>query len=179
MSTCYGLAEAELGVSADVKEQSFLGIYFPSTTAIRCRKFRLRLLDQRIGGALAQLSENETKFLGMEKPVTEVKVRSLPAARNSQPYRNCRACAGNTNCIPICPIQAKYDPTITLNEATNRGAKLIDHAVASEIIVEDGRVSQINFIKYKDEAGPKTGEGASRPGSTSSPQTPSRRRGCC
>jgi hypothetical protein len=49
----------------------------------------------------------------MEKPVTEVKVRSLPAARNSQPYRNRRACAGNTNCIPICPIQAKYDPTIT------------------------------------------------------------------
>ena len=28
-----------------------------------------------------------------------------------------RACAGNTNCIPICPIQAKYDPTITLNDA--------------------------------------------------------------
>ena len=54
----------------------------------------------------------------MDKPVTEVRVRSLPAARNSQPYKNRRACAGNTNCIPICPIQAKYDPTITLNEAT-------------------------------------------------------------
>src|SRR5712675_169883 len=117
------------------------------------------LLDQRMGDALSKLTEDETKFLEMEKPVTSVKVRSLPAARNSQPYRNRRACAGNTNCIPICPIQAKYDPTITLNEATNRGAKLIDHAVASEIIVENERVSQINFIKYTDEAGPKTGEG--------------------
>ena len=86
-------------------------------------------------------------------------MRSLPAARNSQPYRNRRACAGNTNCIPICPIQAKYDPTITLNEATNRGARLIDHAVASEIIVENDRVSEIKFITYQDEAGPKTGEG--------------------
>jgi choline dehydrogenase-like flavoprotein len=95
----------------------------------------------------------------MEKPVTEVKVRSLPAARNSQPYRNRRACAGNTNCIPICPIQAKYDPTITLNEATNRGANLLDHAVASEIIIENERVSQINFIKYENEAGPRTGDG--------------------
>jgi choline dehydrogenase-like flavoprotein len=159
LSKWYGLAEAELGVSADVKEQSFLGIYFPSTYSYPMPKIPPSLLDQRIGGALAQLSENETRFLGMEKPVTEVKVRSLPAARNSQPYRNRRACAGNTNCIPICPIQAKYDPTITLNEATNRGARLIDHAVASEVIVADGRVSQINFIKYTDEAGPKTGEG--------------------
>ena len=46
-----------------------------------------------------------------------------------------------------------------MNEATNKGAILIDHAVASEIIVEDGRVSQINFIRYKNEAGPRTGEG--------------------
>ena len=159
LSSCYGRAEAELGVSADVREQSFLGIHFPNGYSYPMPKIPPSLLDQRIGNALAQLSENETRFLGMEKPVTEVKVRSLPAARNSQPYRNRRACAGNTNCIPICPIQAKYDPTITLNEATNRGAKFIDHAVASEIIVEDERVSQINFIKYTDEAGPKTGEG--------------------
>jgi choline dehydrogenase-like flavoprotein len=108
------------------------------------------------------LTDEETKFLGMEKPVTEIKVRSLPAARNSQPYRNRRACAGNTNCIPICPIQAKYDPTITLNEATNSGARLIDHAVASEILVENDRVSGINFITYKNEAGPKTGDGCVR-----------------
>src|SRR5258705_13046448 len=115
------------------------------------------LLDQRIGEALAQLTEDATEFLGMGKRVTSVKVRSLRAARNSQPYRNRRACAGNTNCIPICPIQAKYDPTITLNEATNRGAKFIDHGGASEIIVEDDRLSQINFSKYTDGAEPETG----------------------
>ena len=117
------------------------------------------VLDQRMAEALAKLTDEETGFLGMEKPVTAIKVRSLPAARNSQPYRNCRACAGNTNCIPICPIQAKYDPTISLNDATNMGAKLLDHAVASEVIVENGRVSQINYITYDNEAGPRTGEG--------------------
>jgi choline dehydrogenase-like flavoprotein len=159
LSSCYERAEAELGVSADVKEQSFLGIDFRKDYTYPMPKIPASLLDQRIGEALSQLTEDETKFLGMEKPVTSVKVRSLPAARNSQPYRNRRACAGNTNCIPICPIQAKYDPTITLNEATNRGARLVDHAVASKIIVEDGRVSQIKFIKYENEAGPRTGEG--------------------
>ena len=84
----------------------------------------------------------------MGRSVTSLAVRSLPAARNSQPYRNRRACSGNTNCIPICPIQAKYDPTITLNEATNNGARLIHHAVASEILLENGRVSGINFLTY-------------------------------
>jgi choline dehydrogenase-like flavoprotein len=159
LSTFYARAEAELGVSADVDEQRFLGIDFPKGYTYKMPRIPPSLLDQRIGEALAQLTEDETEFLGMGKPVTSVKVRSLPAARNSQPYRNRRACAGNTNCIPICPIQAKYDPTITLNEATNRGAKLIDHAVASEIIVENERVSQIKFIKYEKEAGPRTGEG--------------------
>jgi choline dehydrogenase-like flavoprotein len=159
LSSCYERAEAELGVSADVKEQSFLGIDFRKDYNYPMPKIPPSLLDQRIGAALSKLVEDETKFLEMEKPVTEIKVRSLPAARNSQPYRNRRACAGNTNCIPICPIQAKYDPTITLNEATNRGAILVDHAVASEIVVENGRVSRINFIKYANETGPKTGDG--------------------
>jgi choline dehydrogenase-like flavoprotein len=160
LSSFYARAEAELGVSAEVKEQSFLGIDFHSPKDYTYPMPRIpgSLLDQRIGDALSQLTENETRFLGMEKPVTEIKVRSLPAARNSRPYMNRRACAGNTNCIPICPIQAKYDPTITLNEATNRSAKLLDHAVASEIIVQNERVSQINFIRYKNESGPKTGE---------------------
>jgi len=159
MSSYYARAESELGVSADVKEQSFLGISFAKDYAYPMPRIPPSLLDQRIGDALAQLTDQETKFLGMEKPVIGIKVRSLPAARNSQPYRNRRACAGNTNCIPICPIQAKYDPTITLNEATNRGATLEDHTVASEILIENDRVSGINFITYKNEAGPKTGDG--------------------
>jgi choline dehydrogenase-like flavoprotein len=159
MSPYYERAEAELGVSADVKEQSFLGIAFSKNYTYPMPRIPPSLLDQRVGDALAQLTDEQTKFIGMDKPVTAIKVRSLPAARNSRPYGNRRACAGNTNCIPICPIQAKYDPTITLNEATNGGARLIDHTVASEILVEDNRIAGINFITYKDEAGPKTGNG--------------------
>jgi choline dehydrogenase-like flavoprotein len=93
---------------------------------------------------------------GMGRSVTSLAVRSQPAARNSQPYRN-RACAGNTSCILICPIQAKYDPTITLNDATNNGARLVHHAVASEILLENGRVSGITFLTYDREGGPNTG----------------------
>lgn len=159
ISPYYDKAEAELGVSADVDEQRFCGIDFTPGYSYPMPRIPPSLFDQCVGRALAQLNDGDTQFLGMGRPVTELKVRSLPAARNSQPYRNRRACAGNTSCIPICPIQAKYDPTITLNEATENGARLIDHAVASEILIENDRVSGINFISYEKEAGPKTGNG--------------------
>jgi choline dehydrogenase-like flavoprotein len=158
VSPWYETAEAELGVSADVDEQRFAGItFFTPGYTYPMPRIPPSLFDQRVGAALAQLPEAETKFLGTATPVTGLRVRSLPAARNSQPYRNRRACAGNTSCIPICPIQAKYDATITLNEATNNGAQLIDHAVASEILIENHLVSGINFITYENEAGPRTG----------------------
>jgi len=155
----YQKAEAELGVAADVDEQRFSGIDFSGNYQYPMPRIPPSLFDQRVGQALAQLGDGETQFLGMGRSVTSLAVRSLPAARNSQPYRNRRACAGNTNCIPICPIQAKYDPTITLNEATNNGARLVHHAVASEILLENGRVSGITFITYDREGGPKTGRG--------------------
>ena len=180
----YEKAEAELGVSGDVADHSFAGLTFSPGYAYPMPRIPPSLFDQHVNETLAHLTDDETKsleFLGTAAPVTSLTVRSLPAARNSQPYRNRRACAGNTSCIPICPIQAKYDATITLNEATNNGAKLIDHAVASEILVDaNNRVSGINFITYKDEAGPKTGTWLRQGhGSTSSPRMASRRRGCC
>jgi glucose dehydrogenase len=151
----YGKAEEELGVSADLEEQKFLGIQFPADYKYPMPKIPSSLVDLAVADALKSLSADETKFLEMETPPTQIRVRNLPAARNSQPYRNRRACAGNTNCIPICPIQAKYDPTITLNDATSTGfVQIKDRTVASDIVVgENGRVSQVNFISY---AGPKT-----------------------
>jgi glucose dehydrogenase len=157
----YQQVEAELGVSANVDDQRFPGIdnMFPDNYEYPMPRIPPSLFDQRVGEVLEHLSDEETQFLGMGRSVTSLAVRSLPSARNSQPYRNRRACAGNTNCIPICPIQAKYDPTITLNEATNNGARLVHHTVASEILIENGRVSGINFITYDREGGPKTGSG--------------------
>lgn len=163
MSKYYERAEAELGVAGDVADHSFAGLTFSPGYAFPMPRIPPSLFDQHVNETLAHFTDDETKsleFLGTAAPVTSLTVRSQPAARNSQPYKNRRACAGNTSCIPICPIQAKYDPTITLNEATNNGAKLMDHTVASEILVDaNNRVSGINFITYKDEAGPKTGSG--------------------
>jgi glucose dehydrogenase len=155
----YGKAEEELGVSADVADQKYLGIEFLED--YKMPKIPNSTTDQYVDDCLKSLTEDETRFLGMAEPVKRIPVRSLPAARNSRPYRNRRACAGNTNCIPICPIQAKYDPTITLNDAMDTGfVKMRSRTVASEIVVgENGRIGQINYIRYKSDLGSESETG--------------------
>jgi glucose dehydrogenase len=159
----YCKAEAELGVSANISDQKYLGIEFSPGYEYPMPRIPTSTVDQQVDKSLnaIPLTEDETKFLGMAEPVKQIPVRSLPAARNSQPYRNRRACAGNTNCIPICPIQAKYDPTITLNDAMDTGfVKMKSRTVASEIVVgENGRISQINYIRYKTDLGPESETG--------------------
>jgi glucose dehydrogenase len=147
----YGQAERELGVSADVRDQAGLGIPYAAGYSYPMPRIPPSLVDAAVADALAKLSESDRAALGMDDVKKPIRVISTPAARNSQPYGNRRACAGNTNCIPICPIQAKYDPTITLNEALDSGnVEFLDRAVASEVVVgPNGRVSQINYIRYE------------------------------
>lgn len=87
-------------------------------------------------------------------------VSSTPAGRNSQPYMNRRVCHGNTNCTPMCPIQAKYDPQFTLSLALDTGnVDMISKSVVDTINVdENGLVSELNYITYDDISVPaKTG----------------------
>jgi len=156
----YRKAEEELGVSADIGEQNYLGITFPAGHRYPMPRIPESLTDRAVRNALKNLNPAETAFLGMSRPPTEIPVRGVPAARNSQPYKNRRACAGNTNCIPICPIQAKYDPTITLNEALNhKSVTMMKKTVAKEIVLDGDlrRVTQINYIDYGTGAAQKEG----------------------
>jgi glucose dehydrogenase len=156
----YRKAEEELGVSADIGDQKYLGVTFPPDYRYPMPRIPESLTDRAVGRALENLKPAETAFLGMSSPPTKIPVRGVPAARNSQPYKNRRACAGNTNCIPICPIQAKYDPTITLNEALNhKSVTMMKNTVAKEIILDGGlrRVTQIDYIDWGTGPTQKTG----------------------
>jgi glucose dehydrogenase len=108
----YDDAENEIGVAADVAHQTYLGVTFTPGYQYPNPEIPLTLTDQLFAGAV----NGKQDFDG--QPVT---VSPTPAGRNSRPYDGRRVCAGNTNCIPICPIQAKYDPTITLNKALDTG----------------------------------------------------------
>jgi glucose dehydrogenase len=148
----YQLAEKEIGISASVADQKYLGITFPPGYQYPMNPIPLSLVDSAVSHGIS----------GMSLDGVPLSVTSTPAGRNSQPYQNRRVCAGNTNCIPICPIQAKYDPSVTLEAALSTGnVEVRAQTVASEILVNgNGRVSQVNYIQYQQPGGQPTGTGS-------------------
>lgn len=143
----YGQAEAEIGVAGNRQDQSYLDLSFsqdyPMPGIVQS------YLDQQVAAAIGE---------GFTYDGQPVKVSPTPQARNSRPYDGRRACAGNTNCIPICPIQAKYDATIHLARALQHGVEVRYQAVADTVTVdaETGRVSGITYKRYEEPAGPPT-----------------------
>jgi choline dehydrogenase-like flavoprotein len=88
-------------------------------------------------------------------------VYPTPQGRNSIPYDDRRVCAGNTNCIPICPIQAKYDASIHVAKAQNLGVDVWYKTIATSVSVDttSGLVNGVNYIQYDVPNGPQTGSG--------------------
>jgi glucose dehydrogenase len=75
-----------------------------------------------------------------------LRVESTPQARNTETYNDRHHCVGNSNCIPICPIGAKYDALIHLDLAQEDGAKLIPNAVVHDILLNpNGTASGVVF----------------------------------
>lgn len=147
----YNQAESEIGVSADkaVQEQDLgpIGLrYAPPDYQYPMQQIPMSLVDKGVEDGV----QNVNDFVDFEG--LDVLVTPTPQGRNSQPRDQRRTCAGNTNCIPICPIQAKYDATVTLAAAEQTGnVTVIDQAVASRVTVDgDGRVSGIEYIPWTE-----------------------------
>jgi choline dehydrogenase-like flavoprotein len=152
----YDMAETEIGVSADVADQAYHDVTFTPGYQYPNPSIPLTLTDQFFAAAVNDRLTFEDQ--GEAYPVT---VYPTPAGRNSRPYDGRRVCAGNTNCIPICPIQAKYDPTVTLNKALNTGNVTVRYrTVASNIQIDTDtrRVKGIDYITYRD-VGSKSPDG--------------------
>jgi choline dehydrogenase-like flavoprotein len=127
MQPLWALAEKEIGVAASVVQQEPLevvGLEYPAGYQYPMQPIPTSLVDQAISQAVSGLQVPGTlpDTPGGEDPqMYDVFVTPTPAGRNSEPYDDRRVCAGNTNCIPICPIQAKWDPTVTLGKALDTG----------------------------------------------------------
>jgi choline dehydrogenase-like flavoprotein len=147
----YGDAEAEIGVSADVFDQQYLGITFPQGYQYPMRRIPPSLVDEAVAAAAPKVSIDGI-------PLT---VANTPAGRNSEAYQERPACQGNTNCIPICPIRAKYDPSVTLNAALQTGKVTIwTNTVAKNVNVDaNDNVTSIDYIQYEQPGGPATKTG--------------------
>jgi choline dehydrogenase-like flavoprotein len=153
LSQLYGKAEAEIGVSASVAQQAPLenaiGLTYPPGYQYPLAPIPLSLVDQAVSQSVAGLALPSSD----DKPVF---VTPTPAGRNSQPYQSRRVCAGNTNCIPICPIQAKWDATVTLGKALNTGkVTVLSQSVASKLLTDaNGRISGVQYIPWQQALDP-------------------------
>jgi choline dehydrogenase-like flavoprotein len=162
LSDYYDQAEFEIGVSADVAEQGIHGITFSEGYVYPMAKIPPTILDNTIQAGVGNLT-----FEGSSLNVT-----GTPAGRNGVPnqlkdgtfYDNGRRqCQGNTNCTPICPIQAKYDATVTMAKALMTGnVDIIYQAVATDVLLDKNtpvnpEVVGIEYKTYETIGGPCTG----------------------
>lgn len=85
----------------------------------------------------------------------KLQVQSTPQGRNSVGgYQGRPQCCGNSSCIPICPIQAKYDASVHVNLCRERYGRLftlVPQAVAYEVLLEseNAKNPRVTGIKYK------------------------------
>lgn len=142
----YARAEDEIGVSANVDDQRamepYLGEQFPPGYEYPMGRIPMSVSDQTINAEMQGLS-----FDGHA-----VEMTCTPQGRNST-YRDGRpACQGNSSCIPICPIHAKYDATGTVQQATATGnVTLVAQAVVTDLQPgSDGKIKQLTYLKYDD-----------------------------
>ncbi|HEY0782941.1 MAG TPA: GMC oxidoreductase, partial [Thermoanaerobaculia bacterium] len=184
----YALAEMEIGVSADVREQEYLGITFPADYVFPMRKIPQSWLDRTLGRTI----DGRTVELGGVRRALQV--RSTPQGRNSIPNADYRypdgygpaaggrggrgyqpvgavdprprgqdlakdlgqRCAGNSACVPIGPIQAKYNALKSLAQADGERLTVAVQAVAARVVVDPagGQVTGIEYQAYADPSSP-------------------------
>ncbi|GAB5471467.1 MAG: GMC family oxidoreductase [Rhodospirillales bacterium] len=69
-------------------------------------------------------------------------VRPTPQARNSVSYQDRPVCCGSASCIPLCPVQAKWDATVPLDRAEAKGARILESSVVVGLeTAPDGRIA--------------------------------------
>lgn len=181
----YERAEGEIGVSGDVNDQAHLGVTFRDGYDYPMRRIPPSYSDKRLADAVGGM----TVEIGGEQ--RELLVRSTPAGRNSTPrgdYKPVGAvdhgegyrapaegqalardigerCQGNTSCVPICPVQAKYNAQKTLSKAATAGpgtVTVMPQAVVSRVCVEGRRVTGIEYLRYASPSSPEHTTGVAR-----------------
>lgn len=164
----YCEAERFLGVAGDVNDQSYLGVWFKKGYQYPMRTVPLTWLNMQMKEALDGMS---VWYDDEEYPIEVV---PLPQARNSTPYDpehkpignaapyrygEGQRCEGNSACIPICPVQAKYTALRTLYQTNVDHVRIQTQSIASEVLVgENGQVSGIRYQHYRDPNGPIDGD---------------------
>jgi choline dehydrogenase-like flavoprotein len=125
----YEIAESELGVAGD----DAYDWGSPRKSGYPMPRVPMSWSDLVVAKAAATLGYTMAPF---------------PQARNSVVRDGRPQCCGNASCVPICPIQAKYDATAHLDKAIRAGAQLETEAVVNRIVVgPDNKIASVKFLR--------------------------------
>ncbi|MFC9930647.1 GMC family oxidoreductase [Streptomyces sp. NPDC127190] len=161
----YNEAEREIGVSADVADQAYLGIAFDEGYVYPMKGLPLSYLDRMVARDVDGMP------VELDGEHRELRVRPFPQGRNGIPnpaYDGGKGymprgavsayqvevggrCQGNNNCVPLCPVQAKYNAGKTLALALQSGrVDLVAQAVAYKVHIDEHtrRVTEIEYRRY-------------------------------
>jgi choline dehydrogenase-like flavoprotein len=134
----YCEAEREMGVAGSDEEWNNL---FDSP---RSQPFPMSMIWPSYSDRWVAERINGKTFEG-----AEYVVRSTPSARNSRLYDGRPPCAGNSICVPLCPIGAKYDGSVHVGKATAAGASLWERCVVTKLESDaDGSVHIVHYTPY-------------------------------
>jgi choline dehydrogenase-like flavoprotein len=159
MQVLWAKAEEAIGVAASTVQQEPLevvGLNYPPGYQYPMGPIPMSIVDQTVSTGVAGMQVPGMLDGGDDKHLYDVFVTPTPQGRNSEPYQDRRVCAGNTNCIPICPIQAKWDPTVTLGEALDTGNVTVSYqSVATNVAVVGNGVTGIDYLVWSRDANGK------------------------
>ena len=184
MMPYYRQAEYEIGVSGSVEGQKGLGVPFKEGYVFPMLELPPSYLDEKVR---EKIHGTSVELYGED---IKLDLSTFPQGRNSIPNPNYNEyghnskrgfvpegvasfkpveygerCQGNANCVPICPVQAKYDARKTLNTiAFPERVHILPQAVVYKVEVDpaNGRVTGVNYKYYEDKDSPDSDEGVAK-----------------
>ena len=171
----YRKAEYEIGVSGNTEEQKGLGVPFMNDYVFPMLELPPSYLDRQVSKKIHGTT------VEIEGETIKLDLSTFPQGRNSipnpdykkyndgynfipkgvgsvEPVEYGERCQGNANCVPICPVQAKYDARKTLKRiAFPERVHILPQAVAYKVEVDgaNGRISAIHYKRYQDKNSPE------------------------
>lgn len=102
-------------------------------------------------------------YAGVTWCPSEQRLRLDPATSGYEPVGSVwspytgERCEGNASCVPICPVQAKYNALKTLRRANRDHLRIVTQAVASKLVIDPDtrRISGIEYKSYASATDPR------------------------
>jgi choline dehydrogenase-like flavoprotein len=162
----YEQAELAIGVAGDAAGQAAYGVPMRDGYCYPMHRIPPSYVDQQLE---ARLGNDVLDIDGYEY---DLRLTTTPQGRNSTPnldydsghgYRPVGAvgspdvhtigqrCVGNSSCVPICPVQAKYNPLKTQALWRRDRVTMLTKAVATRVLTgPDGRAFGVEYLRYDD-----------------------------